>query len=74
MDHVLLTESVPASVIGCQFASNPIDIEENTAGHLSAAECWPLDGSFPHLYLMPHRHPMKDAAQYKPEVAIFEAS
>ena len=41
--------------------SNPIDIEENTVGHLSAAECWPLDGSFPHLYLTPHRHPMKDA-------------
>ena len=24
---------------------NPIDIEENMAGHLSAAECWPQDFS-----------------------------
>ena len=50
-----------ASVVGCRFASNPIDIEENTAGHLSAAECWPLDGSFPRFYLTLHQHPMKDA-------------
>ena len=40
-------------------------VEENTAGHLLAAECWPLDGSFPHLYLILHRHPMKDAGPCK---------
>ena len=54
-----------ASVVGCRFASNPIDIEENTAGHLLTAECWPLDGSFPHLYLTLHRHPMKVAGGHR---------
>ena len=38
-----------ASLVGCGFASNPIDMEENMAGHLSAAERWPQDGFFTYL-------------------------
>ena len=38
-----------ASALLRGFASNPIDIEENTAGHLAAAKCWPQDGFSPRL-------------------------
>ena len=38
-----------ASVLLRGFASNPIEIEENTAGHLAAAKCWPQDGFSPRL-------------------------
>ena len=39
----------PASVLLRGFASNPIEIGENTAGHLAAAKCWPQDGFSPRL-------------------------
>ena len=52
-----------ASVVGCRFASNPIDIEENTAGHLVAAESLPQDGFFPQMQLIPNPHPMTDAGR-----------
>ena len=57
-----IADCEPASVIGCRFASNPIDIEENRAGHLSTAECWPEDGFFPHLQLILNPRPTTNAA------------
>ena len=41
--------STLASALLRGFASNPIDIEENMAGHLAAAKCWPQDGFSPRL-------------------------
>ena len=44
----VVAKSAP-SVLLRGFASNPIEIEENTAGHLAAAKCWPQDGFSPRL-------------------------
>ena len=55
-----------ASLVGCGFASNPIDMEENTESHLAAAKHWPQDDIFPHMQLIPNPHPMTDADVDRP--------
>ena len=59
-----LCGSVSRRVSVCVESHRHKKILSNTAGHLLTAECWPEDGSFPHLYLMPNRHPTRDPAMW----------